>query len=114
MKPRQEWLTLEPPVVEQIIQSESLEVLKRHLKLGNVALVDHRSVLLRDCIPQYPVGHLDNISSVRSALRSLLMEGCSRTGGIYLVGFSYDGVGLGDAVSSALKAVISTFTPGNS
>lgn len=114
MKPRSEWLITKPPSLEQIILSESLTILKRHLKLDNVALVSHRSSLLPDCIPQYPVGHLDNISSVRSVLRSLTTEDCARTGGIHLVGFSYDGVSLGDAVSSALKAVVSTLSADSS
>jgi oxygen-dependent protoporphyrinogen oxidase len=53
--------------------------------------------LHRDCIAQYVVGHLKTVASAKSEAVA--------AGGLSLIGSSYEGVGLNDAVLSARREV---------
>ncbi|CAL8087989.1 unnamed protein product [Calicophoron daubneyi] len=104
MLPHDEWFKMSESKRDAEIGDLAAKVLKKHLKLTNLRIVNRRVDFLHDCIPQYPPGHLDNICSLRSEIQASLKKHHS-SGGLHLVGFSYDGVGLGDVVRSSLKAV---------
>ncbi|KAK4329611.1 hypothetical protein Pmani_000014 [Petrolisthes manimaculis] len=53
--------------------------------------------ILRDCIPQYVVGHSENVTNARRLLKDLRLP-------LSLAGNSYDGAGINDAIISAKKA----------
>ncbi|WAX76386.1 protoporphyrinogen oxidase [Streptomyces sp. KMM 9044] len=50
-----------------------------------------------DAVPQYTVGHLDRVARIRAAVET--------QPGLAVCGAAYDGVGVGQCVASALKAV---------
>ncbi|KAA0194303.1 Protoporphyrinogen oxidase [Fasciolopsis buskii] len=102
IKPYPQWLELnatDPNVVAKVIESKALDVLREHLGLTIRRVVDRHVGIYHDSIPQYPLGHLDNVKALRKAINACGMNG------IHLVGYSYDGVGIGDVVHSGLKAV---------
>ncbi|THD20100.1 hypothetical protein D915_009216 [Fasciola hepatica] len=102
MKPYPQWLELnatDPNRVAKAMEAKALDVLRQHLGLTNACVVDRHVGIHYDSIPQYPVGHLDNIKALREEIST---AGAS---GVHLVGYSYDGVGIGDVVHSGLKAV---------
>ncbi|KAF8563271.1 hypothetical protein P879_10891, partial [Paragonimus westermani] len=104
MKPYSYWLTSDQCSNKEI-ESKALDVLKEHLSLSSPLVIASNVQLHRDCIPQYPLGHVENVKTVRSEISKLVGRSSQQSTGIHLVGFSYDGVGLGDAVTSALRAV---------
>lgn len=59
----------------------------------------HHVRILRDCIPQYVVGHSDVVSNARKLIKDLKLP-------LTLAGSSYDGVGLNDVIMSAKNAVL--------
>ncbi|KER32338.1 protoporphyrinogen oxidase [Opisthorchis viverrini] len=106
LTPPSDWLSC-GECIDDKIEKKALDALKEHLKFQNLEVLGLTSTLLRDCIPQYPLGHIDNIRAAREELRSSLCQQSFNSNAIHLVGSSYDGVGLGDVVFSALKAVCS-------
>ncbi|MFJ8044384.1 protoporphyrinogen oxidase [Kitasatospora sp. NPDC096147] len=54
-------------------------------------------------LPQYPVGHLDRVARIRSAVAGL--------GGLAVCGAAYDGVGIPACIASARRAVNEMVTP---
>ncbi|CAH8578362.1 unnamed protein product [Schistosoma turkestanicum] len=115
MKPFSEWL-------EASTKSDSLEYLKndieevaktvliKHLKIPDPVIVGRNISILRNCIPQYPPGHLTNVANLRDGIRRTSNGHSSCLRNIYLVGNSYDGVGLNNAVYSAACAVAEEFS----
>ncbi|VDP87513.1 unnamed protein product [Echinostoma caproni] len=89
----------EPQPVSKQLEAEENDVLREYLDLSNPRVVDRLVGFYRDCITQHPVDHLDNNKALREELK---VHGANR---VHLVGYSYDGVGIGDAVNSSLKAV---------
>ncbi|VDN16188.1 unnamed protein product [Dibothriocephalus latus] len=58
-------------------------------------------------IPNYPVGHTQNIRRVRRAIEEAIKaRGCGGRRALHLVGSSFDGVGVGDCVTSSVRAVL--------
>ncbi|KAF5405978.1 Protoporphyrinogen oxidase [Paragonimus heterotremus] len=104
MRPYSCWLNSDRCPTKEI-EGKALDILKKHLSLSSPLVIASNIQLHRDCIPQYPLGHVENVKSVRSEISELIGRSSQQSTGIHLVGFSYDGVGLGDAVTSALKAV---------
>lgn len=108
MKPYADWLRHPDDASESTlkeIEEKALQVLHTQLKLTSARVIDRRAALHLDCIPNYPLGHLENITKVRSGMREWLRQRVPNERNIHLVGYSYDGVGLGDVVQSALNAV---------
>jgi len=58
----------------------------------------HRVSVLRDCIPQYIVGHHDRVMRIRDYIKKNKLP-------LSLVGASYDGVGVNDVIMSAKEGV---------
>lgn len=75
----------------------ALREVKNTLKISS-SPVRHRVNILHDCIPQYVVGHSEVISNSRKLIKE---ENIPLT----LAGYSYDGVGVNDAIMSAKRAV---------
>ncbi|XP_037778703.1 protoporphyrinogen oxidase-like [Penaeus monodon] len=63
------------------------------------APVRHSVNILKDCIPQYIVGHSEMVINARNLIRHSKIP-------LVLAGNSYDGVGVNDAIMSAKKAVL--------
>lgn len=63
------------------------------------APVRHSVNILKDCIPQYIVGHSEMVVNARKLIKDLKIP-------LTLAGNSYDGVGVNDAIMSAKKAVL--------
>ena len=80
-----------------------VETLRKHLglKLGKPCCA--HVGLWSNTIPTYPVGHLDNVQKIRNSIESQLGPRSNHT--LQLVGSALDGIGVGDCVRSALKAV---------
>ena len=55
---------------------------------------------MKDCIPQYRVGHKKIVKEIHDELREAGLDEK-----LYLVGHSYEGVGLNDAIFNARKLV---------
>lgn len=53
---------------------------------------------LREAMPQYIVGHLDNIRNIKSIMGQ-------KYPGIYLTGASFEGLGIPDCIDQGKKAV---------
>nr|CAD7205172.1 unnamed protein product [Timema douglasi] len=58
----------------------------------------HCVTIMRDCIPQYVLGHHDRVARIKSYLRKHNLP-------LSVVGASYDGVGINDVILSARRAV---------
>jgi len=54
--------------------------------------------ILKDCIPQYVVGHSSKVSRIRKYIQDNDM-------GLDLIGASFDGVSVNDCISNALATV---------
>ncbi|CAH8676437.1 unnamed protein product [Schistosoma rodhaini] len=115
MKPLREWLEASTSSgssehLENTIEEVAKTVLINHLKIPDPVIVGRHISILRNCIPQYPPGHLTNMANLRNGIRRISSGHSSGRSGIYLVGNSYDGVGLNDAVYSAACAVAEEFS----
>ncbi|VDQ12437.1 unnamed protein product [Trichobilharzia regenti] len=116
MKPYSDWL--EPCQADfsstedlhRKIEETSKSVLTSHLNINDPVIVGRHVSVLRNCIPQYPVNHLDNITALRAEIKQTVSRNSSLRKGVYLVGNSYDGVGLSDTVFSAANAVAEELT----
>lgn len=71
--------------------------IKKILKI-NVEPIDSRVNVLRNCIPQYVVGHHARVGRIRDYIASHKLP-------LSLCGAPYDGVGINDVIFSAKKAV---------
>ncbi|XP_065351408.1 protoporphyrinogen oxidase isoform X3 [Cloeon dipterum] len=60
--------------------------------------VDVNSVILKDCIPQYTVGHYERLDEIDNYVESNRLP-------LHLVGSSYRGIGINDVIMSAKLAV---------
>ncbi|CAH8649876.1 unnamed protein product [Heterobilharzia americana] len=114
MKPHSDWLESSKNFssvehLESVIEEVSRNVLIKHLKIPNPVIVGRHIRVLRNCIPQYPPGHLNSIASLRNEICQVSSGNNSVRKGLYLVGNSYDGVGLTDTVQSAANAVVEEF-----
>ena len=58
----------------------------------------HHVSVLKDCIPQYVVGHYERVQKIRNYISERKLP-------LSLAGCSYDGVGVNDVIISAKKAV---------
>ncbi|VEL19477.1 unnamed protein product [Protopolystoma xenopodis] len=85
----------------------ALSVLTRHLGIQNPQVLGRQVSILPNCIPQYPVGHTENIDLFRCGIRSCLPAHLADR--LKFVGNSYDGVGIADVVLSSVMAVDSIF-----
>lgn len=94
----------ESPSKELLLQTAVEEV---RASLGVVvAPKEHCVSVLRDCIPQYVVGHAATVKCLRRLLRG--EQGGRRGVALALAGNAYDGVGVNDAILSARSAVRET------
>lgn len=59
--------------------------------------VTHNVAILRDCIPQYVVGHVERVNRIKSYVAKNELP-------LSLCGASYHGVGVNDVVLSAKEA----------
>ncbi|XP_034249192.1 protoporphyrinogen oxidase [Thrips palmi] len=60
---------------------------------------DHHVSVLKDCIPQYIVGHYERVERIRDYIRKHKLP-------LFLAGSSFDGVGVNDVIFSAKKAAL--------
>ncbi|RZF42859.1 hypothetical protein LSTR_LSTR003683 [Laodelphax striatellus] len=72
-------------------------------QVKNILLIDEQPVLsncviLKDCIPQYVIGHHDRVKRIQSYIDDKKLP-------LSLVGSSYNGVGLNDVILSSRTAV---------
>ncbi|CAH8665759.1 hypothetical protein MS3_00003509 [Schistosoma haematobium] len=115
MKPFREWLEASTSLgssehLKNTIEEVAKTVLINHLKIPAPVIVGRHISILRNCIPQYPPGHLTNMANLRNGIRRISNGHSSGRSGIYLVGNSYDGVGLNHVVYSAACAVAEEFS----
>lgn len=75
----------------------ALSEIKETLKIDMQPL-HYRVSILRDCIPQYVVGHSETVVSCRKIIHDQKLP-------LNLAGYCYDGVGVNDAIMSAKRAV---------
>lgn len=82
---------------DQKILNIALEQVARVLDIS-VKPDSYKVNILKNCIPQYVVGHHDRVDKIRNYIeeKNLPMKLC---------GASYDGVGVNDVIYSAVKAV---------
>lgn len=85
------------PPLESLLDVAMKEV-KETLKIS-IKPVRHKVSILKDCIPQYNVGHFERVHNSRKLIHDLKLP-------LTLAGNSYDGVGVNDAIMSARKAVL--------
>ncbi|VDK36925.1 unnamed protein product [Taenia asiatica] len=92
--------------IEHNLRQEMIEigvnVLRKHLSLQVEPCFAHVHIW-DNAIPTYPIGHLENVQAIRNAIAEQLGSESNRT--LQLVGSALDGVGVGDCVKSAVKAV---------
>ena len=60
--------------------------------------IDSKVSILKDCIPQYTVGHFERISNIRKILKDDKIP-------MWLAGNSFDGVGINDTIVSSKNIV---------
>lgn len=82
---------------EEYLLSVALEQLKTILKIEIPPLSQNVSIL-RNCIPQYIVGHNDRVQRIKDYISVHKLP-------LGLCGSSYEGVGVNDVILSAKKAV---------
>ncbi|KAK8727607.1 hypothetical protein OTU49_009645, partial [Cherax quadricarinatus] len=85
------------PSSEELLEVATREV-KETLKI-TMKPVHYKVNILRDCIPQYVVGHSETQHNLRKLIQHMKIPLC-------LAGNSYDGVGVNDAIMSAKRAVL--------
>lgn len=83
---------------KQTIRDAAIEEVTRSLNIKQDPCKTRVSIL-RDCIPQYVVGHSEAVSNARRLIKQQKLP-------LYLAGNSYDGVGVNDAIMSAKNAVL--------
>lgn len=82
---------------EEMILDIALSQVKNILKIDDKP--DHHKVsILKNCIPQYVVGHHDRVERIRNYIKDRKLP-------MSLCGASYDGVGVNDVILSARYAV---------
>ncbi|BHF75115.1 hypothetical protein SprV_0501821000 [Sparganum proliferum] len=115
LQPRADWLTahtaatpfnLAEPIREELL-GLALEAVRTHLGL-KVSRPERSMVgIWMHSIPNYPVGHVQNVRRVRRAIEEAInARGCGGRRSLHLVGASFDGLGVGDCVASAARAVL--------
>ncbi|VDL99698.1 unnamed protein product [Schistocephalus solidus] len=120
LQPRVDWLTattaatpfdLAEPIREELLRL-AIEAVRTHL--GLKVSSPERSIvgIWMHSIPNYPLGHIQNVRRIRRAIEETLhARGCGGRRTLHLVGASFDGVGVGDCVASAVRAVLSISCP---
>ncbi|VDD84289.1 unnamed protein product [Mesocestoides corti] len=111
LAPRPAWLKAAPasdpfdlePELRHTLIEIGLTALKQQLGLQVSQPISAHVGLWNSSIPSYPVGHLDNVQRIRSAVANTL--GPNQMDTLQLVGSALDGIGVGDCVKSAVKAV---------
>lgn len=88
---------LGPSPSSESILNTAVDNVRSILNITNEPCNHHVSVL-KDCIPQYVVGHYERVDRIRDYIRMHKLP-------ILLAGSSYDGVGVNDVIFSAKKAV---------
>ncbi|XP_068220174.1 protoporphyrinogen oxidase isoform X2 [Palaemon carinicauda] len=88
----------ENPSQESLLDLAQSEV-RKMLKINELP-VRFSVNILRDCIPQYVVGHSEAVYNARRLIKEQNIP-------LTLAGNSYDGVGVNDAIMSAKRAVLS-------
>lgn len=93
--------------IEHSLRNEMIKIginaLRKHLSLQVKEPCFAHVGIWANAIPTYPVGHLENVRSIRNAINDRLGPESNRT--LQLVGSAVDGVGVSDCVKSAVKAV---------
>lgn len=84
------------PSHEDLLDIAMTEI-KETLKI-NVKPLRFKVNILKDCIPQYVVGHSETVLNSRKIIQDLKLP-------LNLAGYSYDGVGVNDVIMSAKKQV---------
>lgn len=82
---------------DESILSTAVDNVRSILKITDKPCNHHVSVL-KDCIPQYVVGHHDRVEKIRDYIKKHQLP-------LFLAGSSYDGVGVNDVIFSAKNAV---------
>lgn len=91
----EKWFGSNP--TESKLLEVALDNVKKILKINERP--DHYKVnLLKDCIPQYVVGHHERVQRIRGYIEDKKLP-------LQLCGASYDGVGVNDVILSAKKAI---------
>lgn len=83
------------PSTESILNT-AVDNVRSILKITDEPCNHHVSVL-KDCIPQYVVGHYETVERIRDYIKNHNLP-------LFLAGSSYDGVGVNDVIFSAKKA----------
>lgn len=117
MSPRPDWLSrlprnaLDPFDVDDDLRKEMVALgvatLRKQLEIDASRPCHAYAGVWNNAIAAYPVGHLDNVIRVRSAIQERLAQEKMKVAkdSLHLVGSALDGVGVGDCVKSAVKAV---------
>ncbi|XP_054258959.1 protoporphyrinogen oxidase [Macrosteles quadrilineatus] len=82
---------------EQSVQDTALEQISSILNINEKPAFTHASIL-RNCIPQYTIGHYDRVKRVMSYIKEHKMP-------LTVIGASYNGVGINDVIFTARTAV---------
>ena len=82
---------------EDYLLSVALEQVKKILQI-KVDPTSHNVAILKDCIPQYIIGHKQRLSRIQGYISDNKLP-------LALCGSSYQGVGLNDVILSAKQAV---------
>lgn len=85
------------PTTENILNTALAQV-RSILNISEDPCTHHVSVL-KDCIPQYVVGHYERVHKIRNYISEHKLP-------LSLAGSSYDGVGVNDVIFSAKKAIV--------
>lgn len=84
------------PTKEKLLETALKEV-KSILNITE-EIADYHVSILKDCIPQYIVGHYERVEGIREYIRRYSLP-------LSVVGSSYDGVGVNDVIYSAKMQV---------
>ena len=86
-----------PNSTEEQILSIAVNQVKTILNIEESPIA-HNVAILKDCIPQYIVGHKQRVNRINNYILEHKLP-------IALCGSSYEGVGINDVIMSAKKAV---------
>lgn len=84
-------------ITEKELMNIALKEIVRILNIQESPAASHVNIL-KQCIPQYVIGHYENVDSIREYINKNNLP-------ISLVGSSYDGVGINDVIYSAKTQV---------
>ena len=89
---------LSQPMTEKELLNIACDTVSRTLGIPKDSLLTHHLEIHRQCIPQYPVGHQQNMQVIEDEILKISQ------GRAFLAGASYYGVSVNDCIHSGYKA----------